>query len=118
MPNSHANSRALAEPEVTLLDAALLAAGGGLMFIGGSHAMDKDGRTLVPGSLVTVAGAGLMVYAAWRIRPTIGASLGAVILGIMYINEHRRSLGLPDLVPNIRLPWGQEVEPHVGGTSW
>jgi hypothetical protein len=93
----------------TLVDAALLALGGGLMFIGGSHATrGKDHEKIgVPGALLTVAGAGIMVYAAYRIKPSAGAALGAVLLTVAYVNEHRRSLGMPDLVPGVSLPWGR-----------
>jgi hypothetical protein len=96
---------------VTLLDAALLAVGGGLMLIGGSHATRGEGhRQISPmPAAMTVFGMGLMIYAAYRIKPTAGAALGAVLLSVAYVNEHRRSLGMPDLVPGIALPWGKEA---------
>ena len=97
--------------EVTLFDAALLAVGGGLMFLGGSRATRGDGHRLIspiPAAL-TVVGAGIMIYAAYRIKPSAGAALGAILLSVAYINEHRRSLGMPDLVPGIALPWGKEA---------
>jgi hypothetical protein len=93
---------------VTLFDAALLAVGGGLMFLGGSRATRGDDHRLIspiPAAL-TVVGAGIMIYAAYRIKPSAGAALGAVLLSVAYINDHRRSLGMPDLVPGIALPWG------------
>jgi hypothetical protein len=96
---------------VSLFDAALLALGGGLMFIGGSRATRGEGHRQISAAPATlaVAGMGLMIYAAYRIRPTAGAALGAVLLSVAYVNEHRRSLGMPDLIPGVALPWGKEA---------
>ena len=91
---------------VTFTDAALLAAGGGLMFLGGSHATRGPDHAEIspPGALATLAGAGLMVYAAWRIQPSVAAALGAVLLTAGYVNEHRRESGLPELpIPGFTL---------------
>ena len=95
--------------DVTLFDAALLALGGGLMFMGGSHATrgEHHDKLNYPGALLTVAGAGLMVYATYRVKPSAAAALGAVLLTVAYVNEHRESLGMPPLVPGIALPWGK-----------
>ena len=95
--------------DVTLLDAALLAVGGGLMFMGGTNATRGDAHDKMnyPGAMLTVAGAGLMIYAAYRIKPSAAAALGTVLLTVAYVNEHRQSLGMPPLVPGIALPWGQ-----------
>ncbi|HTR02527.1 MAG TPA: hypothetical protein VMN82_04965 [Thermoanaerobaculia bacterium] len=92
--------------DARLFDAALLALGGGLMLLGGSHATrGEDHRRVSPGpAALTVVGMGVMVYAAYRIKPSAGAALGAVLLTVAFINEHRRSLGMPDLVPGIALP--------------
>jgi hypothetical protein len=102
----------------TLIDAALLALGGGLMFVGGTHATrgEDHSRIGVPGALLTVAGAGIMVYAAYRIKPSAGAALGAVLLTVAYVNEHRRSLGMPDLIPGVSLPWSGSS--GSSGSSW
>ena len=94
-----------------LTDAALLAAGGGLMFLGGAHATKgpDHGEMSAPATLCMTAGAALMVYAAWRIRPSIAASLGAVLLTAGYVNEHRKNLGLPELpIPGFTLHWQSE----------
>jgi hypothetical protein len=95
---------------VSLFDAALLALGGGMMLLGGSHATrGEDHRQVnpVPAAL-TVVGMGVMVYAAYRIRPSAGAALGAALLTVAFINDHRRSLGMPDLIPGIALPGAGE----------
>jgi hypothetical protein len=97
--------------EVSLFDAALLALGGGLMLLGGSHATrghDHSRISPAPAALAVV-GMGIMVYAAYRIKPSAGAALGAVLLSVAYVNEHRRSLGMPDLVPGVALPWGKDT---------
>ena len=96
--------------DVSLFDAALLALGGGLMLLGGSHATRGESHQQVsPGpAALTVVGMGVMVYAAYRIRPGAGAALGAVLLTVAFINDHRRSLGMPDLVPGIALPGAGE----------
>lgn len=93
-------------PRVTLTDAALLALGGGLMFFGGSHATRGPDHSAIspPAAFATLAGAGLMVYAAWRIKPSVAAALGAVFLTAGFVNEHRREMGLPDLpIPGLEL---------------
>lgn len=94
--------------KITITDAALLAAGGGLMFLGGAHATrGPDHGEIHPlGVGATLAGAGLMVYAAWRIQPSVAAALGAVLLTAGYVNEHRREMGLPELpIPGLTLHW-------------
>jgi len=94
--------------KVTITDAALLAAGGGLMFLGGSHATrGPDHEEIHPlGAGATIAGAGLMAYAAWRIQPSVAAALGALLLTAGYVNEHRREMGLPELpIPGFTLNW-------------
>lgn len=96
---------------VTLTDAALLAAGGGLMFLGGAHMTKGPDHAQVsaPAALALTAGAGLMVYAAWRIQPSVAAALGALLLTAGYVNEHRRSLGMPELpIPGFTLRWKEE----------
>lgn len=93
---------------VTLTDAALLAAGGGLMFLGGAHMTREPDHAEFspPATLATLAGAGLMVYAAWRIQPSVAAAVGAVLLTAGYVNEHRRDMGLPELpIPGFTLNW-------------
>jgi hypothetical protein len=95
---------------VSAYDAALLAAGGGLMFLGLSHIDHASfeysstglGFLATPASLASIGGAAIVVYAAWRIKPTMGAALGAIMLTAGYVNEHRKSLGLPEIpIPGI-----------------
>ena len=93
---------------VTLTNAALLAAGGGLMFLGGAHATQGPDHAEIspPAAIATVLGAGLMVYAAWRIQPSVAAGLGAVLLTAGYVNEHRQQMGLPELpIPGFTFHW-------------
>ena len=86
--------------KATALNAALPAAGGGLLFLGGMNATKESHEhheLNKPAAVVALAGAGVMVYAIYRIKPSAAAALGAVLLTAGYVNEHRRRLSLPDL---------------------
>ena len=91
--------------KVKAIDAAIIAAGGGLMYLGGvgiRHPHDP-GFHLSAGA--AVAGAGIMVYGVYRVKPSWAAAVGAVLLTAGYVNEHRRRLGLPELfIPGVTLP--------------
>jgi hypothetical protein len=96
------------------LNLALLAVGGGLLFLGG--AFSAPGGTspwmqdfgwgswapawaprVNPPSLAVVAGMGLLVYAAYRIKPSFGVVAGTAVLAAGYVNEHRKSMGMAPL---------------------
>lgn len=84
--------------DIRISDAALLAAGGGLLFAG--LARIKDPRAIPvrsPESLLAIGGAGLLLYAGWRISPSLGAAAGALLFVAGAVNEHRKSQGLEEL---------------------
>lgn len=76
-------------------NAALFAAGGGLMFGGLARNEEHKHEPLSIGLML--AGMTLVAYASLRTSPSLGAAFGAVVLTAGYVNEHRIREGLPPL---------------------
>lgn len=100
-----AKVRDLFKPSAKLSDAAILAAGAGLMFAG--LARIEDPRTIPvrsPAALMSVGGAALLLYGSYRVSPSFGAASAALLFVAGAVNEHRRSLGLEELpLPGLSL---------------
>jgi hypothetical protein len=93
------------------LNLALLAGGAGLLFLGGGLGGGSSspwaqswaptwGGGWMPRqstSIAVIGGMGLLVYAAYRIKPSLGVVAGTAVLAAGYVNEHRKAMGMAPL---------------------
>lgn len=89
-------------------DLAILAAGVGLWYVGAKTFSDYHGsvqagtvesfqheHATAIGSVATLAGLGLVVYGVYRMDPTWGKGVGAVLAGLVAYNAYKHSQGEP-----------------------
>lgn len=67
------------------------------MFWAGTRPLVEHHQKSSPAAMANIGGIALMMYAAYRIKPTFAAVAGAVLLSAGYVNKYRREHGLPEL---------------------
>jgi hypothetical protein len=90
------------------LDFALIAAGVGLWYVGAktyadhhafvAHGVHDDFQSKYAGTIgagATVAGLALAVYGTYRVNPTWGKGLGAILGGVVAYNIYKHKKGEP-----------------------